>query len=51
MFYVEDYGRREKVARTGFELPTLSWVDRDLSNYIGYEKCSVTYYEHSMAST
>ena len=32
-FYVEDYGRRKKkVAGTGFEPPTLSLVDTDLSN-------------------
>ena len=39
------------MAGTGFEPPTLSLVDTDLSNYIGYKKCSTTYYDHGMAST
>ena len=30
MFYVEDYGRRKKVAETGFEPPTLGLVDKGL---------------------
>ena len=46
--YPRDYERRKnKVARTGFELPTLSLVDRDL----GYKKCSTACFDHSMAST
>ena len=34
-------------SRTGFELPTLSFVVIQL----GYKKCSTTYYDHGMAST
>ena len=35
------------MAGTGFEPPTLSLVDTEL----GYKKCSITYYDHGMAST